>query len=358
VAGIEEQLKRIGAASSLRQPTPVAELRERASHIRKNRRRLTSGLLIFVAIIIFLVPLPQLHLLHGSTTSGRKTGSTIGPVGAGIPVLGEPTGAFAQGDGFGEVRPSRIYSGGDSGESLSGVVWKSWGGVRAVGSGLGKYNESGGKVGTGSEELATIVAFKLGTCHGKVMYQALEWFFPQYGQRFSPNQYENICSGTYVGRTSQPPACLSNDLTARRGPQISPATGEAALVVDLTNAGPGSCVLDGYPRVFLLAREGNELSLAQVNHSQFITAAAPRPLTLAPGATAYVAVAKYRCDLGDLQVASRVRLMLPGSGPSTALTISLSDSTASLSSCNGGSDDPGNVVAVSPFEPSLDATNP
>jgi len=50
-------LKRIGAASSLRQPTPVAELRERASHIRKNRRRLTSGLLIFVAIIIFLVPL-------------------------------------------------------------------------------------------------------------------------------------------------------------------------------------------------------------------------------------------------------------------------------------------------------------
>jgi len=133
VAGIEEQLKRIGAASSLRQPTPVAELRERASHIRKNRRRLTSGLLIFVAIIIFLVPLPQLHLLHGSTTSGRKTGSTIGPVGAGIPVLGEPTGAFAQGDGFGEVRPSRIYSGGDSGESLSGVVWKSWAGCELLG---------------------------------------------------------------------------------------------------------------------------------------------------------------------------------------------------------------------------------
>ena len=30
MAGIEEQLKRIGAASSLRQPTPVAELREQS----------------------------------------------------------------------------------------------------------------------------------------------------------------------------------------------------------------------------------------------------------------------------------------------------------------------------------------
>ena len=356
MAGIEEQLRRLGAAPPLRQALPVGELAKRASHIVKKRRRLSSGLLIFVAIIIFFVPIPELHLLHGSSSAG-KSGTTIG-TGGPIPVLGEPTGAFAQGNGFGEVKPSLIYSGGSSSESLNHIVWTSWGGARAVGSGLGKYSKSGEKVGTGPEELATIVAFKLGTCHARMMYRALEWFFPQHGQRFNPDQYENICSGTYVSNTSHLPACLPNELTAGPGPQISPATGEAAFVVDLTNAGSGSCVLDGYPHVLLLAPEGTELSLSQVNHSQFITGAAPTPVTLAPGAAAYVAVAKYRCDLGDLQVASQVRLILPGSGPSTVLTVSLSDTTSSLSSCKGGSDDPGNAVAVSPFESTLQATNP
>jgi len=52
----------------------------------------------------------------------------------------------------------------------------------------------------GTQESVTIVAFDLGTCDGKLMYQAVEWYFPQHGQTFDPRQYENICTGTYAGQ--------------------------------------------------------------------------------------------------------------------------------------------------------------
>jgi len=43
-----------------------------------------------------------------------------------------------------------------------------------------------------------VVAFDLGSCDGKLMYQAVEWYFPQHGQAFDAGQYENICTGSYV----------------------------------------------------------------------------------------------------------------------------------------------------------------
>ena len=44
-----------------------------------------------------------------------------------------------------------------------------------------------------------MVAFHLGRCHGTLMYKAVEWFFPQHGQSFSPVNYENVCAGTFHG---------------------------------------------------------------------------------------------------------------------------------------------------------------
>ena len=44
----------------------------------------------------------------------------------------------------------------------------------------------------------TIVVFNLGTCDGKLMYQAMEWYLPQHGERFNPSQYEDVCTGSYV----------------------------------------------------------------------------------------------------------------------------------------------------------------
>lgn len=117
---------------------------------------------------------------------------------AAAPALGRPSGVFAHGAGFGQVKPARIFNGGDPTGLLTHITWKSWGGADAVGSGKSDYVGPGQSVATGSEQRATVEAFKLGKCHGKLMYQAVEWYFPQHGQAFSASHYENICAGTYV----------------------------------------------------------------------------------------------------------------------------------------------------------------
>jgi hypothetical protein len=50
----------------------------------------------------------------------------------------------------------------------------------------------------GVSRTATVQAFNLGMCHGKLMYQAVEWYFPSEGGTFDPN-YWNICTGERVG---------------------------------------------------------------------------------------------------------------------------------------------------------------
>jgi hypothetical protein len=117
---------------------------------------------------------------------------------AAVPVLGRLAGVFAQGQGFGQVRPAEIFNGGDPTGLVTKLTWSSWGGSQAAGSGMSDYVGPGQSVATGKQKPVTVVAFKLGTCHGTLMYKAVEWYFPKEGQAFSPGQYENICSGRYV----------------------------------------------------------------------------------------------------------------------------------------------------------------
>ena len=46
-------------------------------------------------------------------------------------------------------------------------------------------------------EPARIVAFRLGICQGRPAYDAVEWYFPQHGQHFSPGSYIDACNGAY-----------------------------------------------------------------------------------------------------------------------------------------------------------------
>lgn len=114
------------------------------------------------------------------------------------PVLGQPAGVFAHGSGFGQSRPPKIFNGGDPTGLVTQIVWKSWGGARAVGTGMSDYVGPTQSVATGTEEAATVVAFHLGTCNGRRMYRAVEWYFPQHGQAFNASRYENVCTGAYV----------------------------------------------------------------------------------------------------------------------------------------------------------------
>jgi hypothetical protein len=118
---------------------------------------------------------------------------------AAVPVLGQPVGDFKNGQGWGEVRPATVFNGGDPTGLVAHITWSSWGGSTAVGTGTSDYVGPNQFVATGTQEPVTIAAFDLGTCDGKLMYRAVEWYFPQHGQAFNPSQYENICTGTYVG---------------------------------------------------------------------------------------------------------------------------------------------------------------
>jgi len=116
------------------------------------------------------------------------------------PTLGRPAGIFARfGKGFGQVEPSEIFNGGDPTGLVDHITWKSWGVSNAVGTGISDYVGPNEDVAQGSQEPATVVAFNLGTCGGKLMYRAVEWYFPQHGQVFQRSDYENICSGSYAG---------------------------------------------------------------------------------------------------------------------------------------------------------------
>jgi hypothetical protein len=140
--------------------------------------------------------LPAMILLAGC---GSQPSSAPGASHPARPVLGRLSGGFSHGTGFGSAEPPRIFNGGDPTGLVSKIRWSGWGGPRATGSGLAEYIGPGQSVATGHQIRATVVAFHLGRCHGTLMYQAVEWFFPQHGQSFSPVNYENVCAGTFHG---------------------------------------------------------------------------------------------------------------------------------------------------------------
>jgi hypothetical protein len=114
------------------------------------------------------------------------------------PTLGLLTGLFAQGGvGFGQVEPREVYNGGDPTGLVTSITWHGWGQAQAVGAGRGTYVAPGQAVAAGKIEPVRIVAFDLGTCNGRYMYAAVEWYFPQHGQAFNGTQFEDVCIGAY-----------------------------------------------------------------------------------------------------------------------------------------------------------------
>jgi hypothetical protein len=115
------------------------------------------------------------------------------------PTLGRVWGPGGQ-KGYGQVRPSTIYNGGDESGLAEHIKWASWGGTKAVGYGEAVYVGPGQFEYQGKMEPATIVAFDLGSCAGHPAYLRVEWYFPQHGQKFVASATDrNICTGAITG---------------------------------------------------------------------------------------------------------------------------------------------------------------
>lgn len=139
-----------------------------------------------------------------------------GAAGAGLaapPVLGRP---WASGQtGYGRPAPVEVDNGGDPTGIVRNIHWAGWGAAKAVGTGRAEYEWPGTSVAdNGFTGGARIVAFHLGTCRGVPSYNAVEWYFPKYGETFNPSQYINTCTGRYYGALPKETACPDVPLTS------------------------------------------------------------------------------------------------------------------------------------------------
>ncbi len=179
-----------------------------ASGSSRHRGRALAGL----AIIGLLVTVPSESV---SATAARQ-----------VPRLGRPWGPDQV--GYGAARPTHIFNGGDPTGEVRHIHWTGWGSRQAIGEGTAEYVWPGTSVaGNGDTSGARVVAFHLGTCRGQPSYNAIEWFFPKYGQSFNPHSYINICTGKYVGYNPPETEC----------PDVQLADGGMATevkVVDMT----------------------------------------------------------------------------------------------------------------------------
>jgi hypothetical protein len=108
------------------------------------------------------------------------------------------SGAFGpSGVGFGQVEPAAIALGGDPTGIVTGITWQSWGGAEATGTGRGTYVGPNQTAAQGTMEMATVVAYDLGTCKGAPAYLLVTWYFPAQGQTLHSGAMPavNACAG-------------------------------------------------------------------------------------------------------------------------------------------------------------------
>jgi hypothetical protein len=135
------------------------------------------------------------HAAHLSLTNNGDI--RLKPAQSAEPTLGRVWASYQQ--GYGEARPSTVNNGGDPTGLVRHVTWESWGKSTAIGHGISVDASHAHSVAEAPSKRATIEAFDLGNCAGRLMYKAVEWWFPSDGQHFDPNRYINICTGDYVG---------------------------------------------------------------------------------------------------------------------------------------------------------------
>jgi hypothetical protein len=154
--------------------------------------------------------------------------------------------------------------------------------------------------------------------------------------------------------------CQAQALVLRPGIPVVPMTGEHAVMYTLTNRGPATCTVHGYPQTVLYDANGDALPFRYATGGgAYVTSGKPVSVVLAHGASAYVLVAKYRCDLGIARNATAIRLALPAPHGATFVereAVGISGA-AGLSYCRGGQHDPAQLVRVSPVEPTRQATS-
>jgi hypothetical protein len=134
---------------------------------------------------------------------------------------------------------------------------------------------------------------------------------------------------------------------------VSPATGQNPLSIVLTNRSAKPCMVKGYPAIAFVDAHGKRLPFRVSNRGdQMVTSRPPVAVRVRPRRSAFFVLNKYRCDLGNLAMAKKLRVALPGIQKSARLVLAIPTYPV-IAYC--GRNDPGSIVTVSPIEPTLRA---
>jgi hypothetical protein len=130
------------------------------------------------------------------------------------PRLGKTWAPFQK--GYGRVRPTRIYNGGDPTGDVTHIRWRHWGRRKAIGRGRAVYVRPRTVVAeNGFTGGARVVAFHVGTCRGYRSYNAVEWYFPKYGETFDPRHYIKCLHGEVHRHRRSEPLLLADQACGR-----------------------------------------------------------------------------------------------------------------------------------------------
>jgi hypothetical protein len=162
----------------------------------------------------------------------------------------------------------------------------------------------------------------------------------------------SLLAATAQGRQSLAASCRISQLRVALGPDLTAPTGQHPLALRLVNRGGAACVLDGYPVIELLDERGRIPFTSRHDGNLTLTSKRPKRVIVRPGGRAFVALSKYRCDLGDIRLARELRVHLPGGRPRRWAALGI-PRASDIAFCGKG--DPGSLVSVSPFEPTLRA---
>jgi hypothetical protein len=143
------------------------------------------------------------------------------------------------------------------------------------------------------------------------------------------------------------------DFTVGIGPRISEATGQNTLALRLVNRRVATCFLRGYPNIAAYDRQGMIPFLVRHGGDQMVTSRPPTRVIVRRNRAAFVLLNHYRCDLGDRRTPTSVRIRLAGATSTESASVKLTVANGRLAYCGKG--DPGSILTVSAFEPTIRA---
>jgi Domain of unknown function (DUF4232) len=141
--------------------------------------------------------------------------------------------------------------------------------------------------------------------------------------------------------------CDPRRLTVGEDSEGGPGAGGGHSSVEfvITNTGHATCSMFGYPTISFVDAHGHPLAFHyQHNDGFFVTHSPPRSVLIPAGASAYAAAEKYRCDLGEKSLGRTTQVRLPGNPHVYRVGISRTPGYC-------GPNDPGDIVIVTPIEP-------